>query len=197
LWRRDYIKYELDPPEMERVVVAIDPAVSNEIGSDETGIIVVGKGVDGKAYVFADESGKFRPEEWARRAISAFNTYDGDCMVAEVNQGGDMVEAVIKTQAKNQVIRYKAVHATKGKAIRAEPIAALYEQNKVRHVGPFPELEDQMCSFTIGFDRKSQGYSPDRVDALVWALTELFPSMTKRVTMNEPVSIPKLQRLRR
>lgn len=180
LWRRGYIKYESDIPEMVRIVVAIDPAVSNETGSDETGIMVVGKGADGKAYVLADESGKFRPEEWSRRAISAYNTYDGDCMVAEINQGGDMVQSMIKAQAKGQVIPYKGVHATRAKQVRAEPIAALYEQNKVRHVGPFAELEDQMCSFTIGFDRKAQGYSPDRVDALVWALTELFPSIVHK-----------------
>lgn len=189
LWRRDYIKHEAALPDMVRVVVAIDPAISNDTGSDETGIIVAGLGVDGKGYVLSDESGKFRPEEWARRAISAFHTYDADCMVAEINQGGAMVEATIKAQSKGAVIPYKGVHATKGKVTRAEPIAALYEQGKVRHVDIFSELEDQMCSFTIGFDRKAQGYSPDRLDGLVWALTELFPSIVNK-PRPAPVQVP-------
>ena len=180
LWRRDFIKYEDVLPDMVRVVVGVDPAISNDIGSDETGIVVMGLGVDGKGYVLSDESGKFRPEEWARRAISAFHTFDADRIVAEINQGGAMVEATIKAQAKGAVIPYRGVHATKGKVTRAEPIAALYELGKVRHADGFPELEDQMCSFTIGFDRKAKGYSPDRLDALVWAATELFPSMVTR-----------------
>lgn len=180
LWRRDYIKYEESLPEMVRVVVGVDPAISNDIGSDETGIVVMGLGVDGKGYVLSDESGQFRPEEWARRAISAFHTYDADRIIAEINQGGAMVEATIKAQAKGAIIPYKGVHATKGKVTRAEPIAALYEQGKVKHADAFPELEDQMCSFTIGFDAKAKGYSPDRLDALVWAATELFPSMITR-----------------
>jgi len=180
LWRRTDIKYEDTLPDMVRVVVGIDPAISNDIGSDETGIIVMGLGVDGKGYVLSDESGKYRPEEWARRAISAFHTYDADRIIAEINQGGAMVEATIKAQSKGAVIPYRGVHATKGKVVRAEPIAALYEMGKVKHAGSFPELEDQMCSFTIGFDSKAQGYSPDRLDALVWAATELFPSMVSK-----------------
>ena len=180
LWRRDYIAYEECLPEMVRVVVSVDPAVSNDIGSDETGIMVVGLGVDGKGYVLADESGKFRPEEWARRAISAFHTFDADRVVAEINQGGDLVKNTIIAQAKGAVVPYRGVHATKGKWTRAEPIAALYEAGKVKHADVFAELEDQLCSFTIGFDRKAKGYSPDRLDALVWALTELFPSIVTR-----------------
>ena len=191
LWRRDYIKYEDSLPDMVRVVVGVDPAISNDIGSDETGIIVMGLGVDGKGYVLGDESGKFRPEEWARRAISAFHTFDADRIVAEINQGGAMVEATIKAQSKGAVIPYRGVHATKGKAVRAEPIAALYEQSKVKHAGAFPELEDQMCSFTIGFDSKAQGYSPDRLDALVWAATELFPSMVNK-PKPKPVLAPTI-----
>jgi len=179
LWQRKYIKVD-DPPEMKRIVVAVDPAVSNNPGSDETGIIVAGLGLDGRGYILADESGKFRPEEWARRAISAYDTFDADCIVAEVNQGGDMVEATVKAQAKNRVIPYRAVHATRGKQVRATPIAALYEQGKVRHAQAFQELEDQCCAFTIDFDRNAQGYSPDRVDALVWALTDLFPQMVQK-----------------
>lgn len=179
LWRRGYIKHD-EPPEMKRVVVSVDPATTNKSGSDETGIVVMGLGVDGRGYVLADESGKFRPEEWARRAVSLFDTYDADRIVAEVNQGGDMVHSMVKQAAPNRTIPYKAVTATRSKQVRAEPIAALYEQGKVRHAEPFPVLEDQMCSFTIGFDRKEQGYSPDRLDALVWGLTELFPSLVMR-----------------
>jgi len=179
LWQRKYIKVD-DPTEMKRIVVAVDPAVSNNPGSDETGIIVAGLGLDGRGYILADESGKFRPEEWARRAISAYDTFDADCIVAEVNQGGDMVESTVKAQAKNRVIPYRAVHATRGKQVRATPIAALYEQGKVRHAQTFQELEDQCCAFTIDFDRNAQGYSPDRVEALVWALTDLFPQIVQK-----------------
>jgi predicted phage terminase large subunit-like protein len=176
LWRRGYIKHD-NPPEMKRIVVSIDPAAKSEVGSDESGIIVAGVGVDDRGYVLADETGKYRPEEWARRAVSLFDTYDADCIVAEVNQGGEMVEAMIKAAARGRTVPYRAVTATRAKQVRAEPIAALYEQGKVRHAKPFQQLEDQMCAFTIGFDRKAQGYSPDRVDALVWAFTELFPSI--------------------
>ena len=175
LWQRKYIQRD-DAPPLDRIVVAIDPAVSNEPGSDETGLIVAGM-VGDRGYVLADESGKFRPEEWARRAVSLYDTYDADCIVAEVNQGGDMVGSMVKAAAKGRTIPYHAVHATKGKFTRAEPVAALYEQGKVRHVGEFPQLEDQMCSFTIALDRKGQGYSPDRVDALVWAFADLFPKL--------------------
>ena len=180
LWRRKFISYEDSPPEMIRVVVAIDPAVSSEIGSDETGIIVMGLGVDRRGYVIADESGRFRPEEWARRAISAFHTYDADKIIAEINNGGAMVEATIKAVARGAVIPYKGVHATRGKFLRAEPIAALYEMGKVRHVEPMTQLEDQMCSFIVGEDRDKKGYSDDRVDALVWAGTELFPRIVQK-----------------
>lgn len=180
LWRRGYIKHD-SPPEMKRIVVAIDPAAKSEVGSDETGIIVAGLGVDDRGYILADDSGKYRPEEWARRAISLYDTYDADCVVAEVNQGGEMVEAMIKAAARGRTVRYRAVTATRAKQVRAEPIAALYEQGKVRHAEPFTQLEDQMCAFTIGFDRKAQGYSPDRLDALVWALTEIFPSIASPV----------------
>ena len=180
LWRRGFIKHD-DPPEMKRIVIAVDPAAKSEIGSDETGLIVAGLGIDDRGYILDDGSGKYRPEDWARRAISLHDTYDADCIVAEVNQGGEMVEAMIKAAARGRTIRYRAVTATRAKQVRAEPIAALYEQGKVRHAKPLTQLEDQMCAFTIGFDRKAQGYSPDRVDALVWALTELFPSIASPV----------------
>lgn len=176
LWRRGWIKRD-NLQQYGRVVVSLDPATTNTVGSDETGIIVAAVGGDGRGYIMADESGKFRPEEWARRAISLFDTYGADAIVAETNQGGDMVEAIIKAEARGRTIPVRKVTATRAKHVRAEPIAALYEQGKIRHTQEFPTLEDQMCAFTLGFDRKAQGYSPDRVDALVWALTDLFPGM--------------------
>jgi predicted phage terminase large subunit-like protein len=179
LWRRSYITHE-EPPELERIVIALDPAVSNNSGSDETGIVVVGRDASGRGYVLEDDSGRYRPEDWARRAVSLFDQFEADCIVAEVNQGGDLVEAIIKAAARGRAIPVRKVHATRGKHVRAEPIAALYEQGKVRHAQSFPALEDQMCSFTTDFDRKSQGYSPDRVDALVWGMTDLFPAMVAK-----------------
>lgn len=195
LWRRDFIKRSQVredgswPIELTRIVVAVDPAVSTAPGSDETGIVAVGYGADGNGYVIADESGRFRPEEWARRAISLYRSVAADRIVAEVNQGGDMVEATIRAQAPE--VPYRAVRATRGKAIRAEPVAALYERGKVFHVGAFPELEDQMCSITTGFDRKAIGWSPDRVDALVWAMTDLFPALSSPVTATGPMKAPQ------
>jgi phage terminase large subunit-like protein len=111
------------------------------------------------------------PIEWARAAISAYHSYGADRIVAEVNNGGDMVENTIRMVESN--VSYAAVHASRGKVVRAEPVAALYEQGKIHHVGAFPTLEDQMCGFTADFDRANAGYSPDRVDALVWAFTAL------------------------
>lgn len=154
-------------PELRRIVVAIDPAVSVSETSDETGIVVAGVGVDGKGYVLEDCSGKYSPTEWARRAIDAYNRHHADRVVAEANQGGAMVENTLRVLDKNLPI--KLVHASKGKVTRAEPISALYEQGRVHHVGAFDQLEDQLCSFTPG----SSG-SPDRLDALVWALTALI-----------------------
>jgi len=187
LWRRAWISKDTAPV-MGRVVIAVDPATTNTAGSDETGIIAMGIGMDGRGYVLADESGKYRPEEWARRAISLFDTFDADCVVAEVNQGGDMVESMIKAAAKGRSVPVQKVTATRGKHIRAEPIAALYEQGKVRHCDEFPELVDQLCAFTIGFDRAAQGYSPDRVDALVWGFTSLFPGIITKPPKRLPVA---------
>lgn len=184
LWRRKFITYE-EPPQLERIVIALDPATTNNPGSDETGIIVAARDASGRGYALEDDSGRYRPEDWARRAISLFDQYQADCIVAEVNQGGDMVEAMIKAAARGRTIPVRKVTATRGKHVRAEPIAALYEQGKVRHAKPLAELEDQMCSFTLDMDRKSLGYSPDRVDALVWAMWDLFPKIVHRA--EEPV----------
>jgi hypothetical protein len=184
LWRREFFKRSRlkedgrYPVDMRRIVIAIDPAASTEPGSDETGIVAIGQGSDGNGYVLADESGRYRPEEWARRAISLFRSLDADRVVAEVNNGGDMVEATIRAQATD--VPYKGVRATRGKAKRAEPVAALYERGKILHIGEFTALEDQMCSVTVDFDSKVAGWSPDRVDALVWGVTELFPSLSAK-----------------
>ena len=118
-----------------------------------------------------DLSSKYAPHEWAAKAIEANQRHKADRIVAEINNGGAMVEATIG--ALDPLVSFKSVHASRGKVVRAEPIAALYKQRKVHYVGNFPTLEDQMCAFTSDFDRARVGYSPDRVDALVWALTEL------------------------
>jgi phage terminase large subunit-like protein len=159
-------------PELTRIVVAIDPAVSSGEHSDETGIIVAGKTGEGHGYVLADLSGHHRPAEWAKAAITACHTHGADRIVAEVNNGGEMVEATLRMIDPN--VPYAAVHAARGKVARAEPVATLYEQGRIHHLGALPQLEDQMCAFSSDFDRDSAGYSPDRVDALVWALSELF-----------------------
>jgi phage terminase large subunit-like protein len=157
-------------PELQRVVVAIDPAVSSHEGSDETGIIVAGKDERGHGWVLEDLAGRYQPHEWAQTAIEAYHRHSADRIVAEVNQGGDMCENTIRMI--DPKVPYSAVHASRGKFTRAEPIAALYEQGRVHHVGQFPRLEDQMTSFVPDIDRGKMG-SPDRLDALVWALTEL------------------------
>lgn len=170
LWNRDMLDglRTKETPELIRVVVAIDPAVTSGEHSDETGIIVAGKDRDGHGYILADLTCRKSPEGWAREAIRAYHAYEADRIVAEVNQGGDMVEHTLRTLDRN--IPYQAVHASRGKRTRAEPVAALYEQGKIHHVGSFPQLEDQMCLYTPdGYDG-----SPDRVDALVWSLTELL-----------------------
>jgi phage terminase large subunit-like protein len=176
LWRRPVLDAlrvkERDLPPLKRIVVAVDPAMSSNDDSNETGIVVAGLGEDGHGYVLDDVSGIFSPDEWAREAISLYWTRAADRVVGEVNNGGEMIENTLRIVDPN--VSYRAVWATKGKFIRAEPISALYEQGRVHHVGTFAQLEDQMCSFTPDFDRKTAGYSPDRMDALVWALTELM-----------------------
>jgi predicted phage terminase large subunit-like protein len=176
LWRMDQIDAPRLPAEgsplwLNRIVVAVDPAVSTTENSDETGIIVAGIDDSGHFYVIDDQSDRYSPSEWARRAVDTYNRWQADRIVIEVNQGGDMVKSTLRNIDKNIPIR--EVHASRGKATRAEPISALYEQGRVSHVGSFPRLEDQMCSFTSDFNRNTAGYSPDRVDALVWALTSL------------------------
>jgi phage terminase large subunit-like protein len=157
-------------------VVAIDPAVTSGDDADETGIIVAGKDERDHGYVLGDYSGRYSPIEWAQRAIRAYREHEADRIVAEVNNGGEMVEATLHMVDPN--VPFTAVRASRGKVVRAEPVAALYEQSRVHHVGGFAELEDQMAAFTVDFDRKTAGYSPDRVDALVWAMTDLLVQAT-------------------
>jgi len=163
-------------PALIRIVVGVDPAASSGEAANENGIIVAGIAANGHAYIIEDWSLRGSPDEWARKAVAAYRKHDADALIAESNQGGEMVSAVIKSVAD---IPVKLVRATRGKYVRAEPVSALYEQGRVHHAGVMPELEDQMISFTPerAADR-SDGYSPDRVDALVWALTELFPDIT-------------------
>lgn len=158
-----------EAPEMKRVVVGIDPAVTNNAQSDETGIVVCGLGLDERYYVLDDISGKMSADAWAKTAINAYYKHKASRIIAEVNNGGDLVERLIRTVDKN--VPYSKVTASRGKIVRAEPISALYEQERVSHVGTFTKLEDQMCSYT-----GATGASPDRLDALVWAMTELSRS---------------------
>lgn len=163
-------------PDMSRVLISVDPPISSEPRSDEAGIIAGGLGVDKHGYVLGDYSCRGTPREWAERAIDAYDLHEADAIVAEVNQGGEMVANTIHSIRPG--VKVIEVRATRGKHIRAEPISALYGLDRINHVGAFPELEAQMCLMT------AEGYqgdgSPDRVDALVWLFTELFPKMTKR-----------------
>lgn len=185
LWTRDGLdKTRKGPsdklPDMQRVCVAIDPAGKSQEtalseGTAETGIVVVGLGVDGRGYVLDDLSCSLSPNGWARRALSAYDQYSADCIVVETNQGGDMVKNTIRSVRNVSVVE---VTASRGKVTRAEPIAALYEQGRVSHVGTHADLEDQMVLFTpLGIAGETTG---DRVDALVWGLSQLFPSIIRK-----------------
>jgi len=154
-------------PELTRIIVAVDPAGGSGESNDETGICVVGLGLDGRGYVLADRSCKLSPEGWARQVIDAFDEFGCVRVIVEKNFGGEMVEAVLRQQ--RSTIPLKSITAKRGKYIRAEPISALYEQGRVSHVGTFEKLEDQMCQWVQG----ESDYSPDRIDALVHGLTDL------------------------
>ena len=182
LWNRRNIEANrvTKAPDLKRLVVGVDPNASNTENSDEIGIIVAGIDNEGIGYVLEDLSMLGSPNEWGTTAITGYYKYKADRIVAEINQGGNMVEFVLRSIDKN--IAYKGVHASKGKYTRAEPISALYEQNKVKHVGTFPKLEDEMCEWEPGMD------SPNRMDALVWALTELMLKEEGRLkTINKSV----------
>lgn len=167
-------------PELRRVVVAVDPSGTKGDGAgDDIGIVVAGLGIDGHAYVLEDATCQLSPEGWGRRAVDRYRRWEADRIVGEKNFGGDMVRFTIRTA--DEKVSYRDVSASRGKVVRAEPVAALYEQGKVHHVGDFPDLEDQLCNFT------ANGYvgdaSPDRADALVWALTELMLGSTYRYNL--------------
>jgi phage terminase large subunit-like protein len=171
LWQLERIeegRVRLAPQPFERVVVAIDPAVTFGPDADETGIIVTALAADGCAYVIDDLSGRYPPSEWAQRAIMAYRMYSADRIVGEVNNGGALVEHTLRSV--DPGIPFKAVHASRGKLTRAEPVSALYQQGRVHHVGVFGPLEDQMT----GYDGARSGTSPDRLDALCWGITELM-----------------------
>jgi phage terminase large subunit-like protein len=174
LWKPSFLLHEASPPQLSRIIVAIDPAVTHGEKSDETGIVVVGKDEKGRGYVLEDLSGRYSPIEWIDLAVRAFHRHCADRIVAEVNNGGDMVENLLHTLHPH--IPYKAVRATRGKYRRAEPIAALYEQGKIFHTKTFLELEEQLLNYT-----PQSTSSPDRLDALVWGLTFLFAFEEKRL----------------
>ena len=185
LWQRALIKHEPVPEgvDLTRVVVGVDPSVSDGEEAAECGIVVAGQGSDGRYYVLEDGSLRAGPDRWARRATLLLHEHNGDRLIAETNQGGKMVELVLRTIDAN--VPYRGVHASVGKQARAEPVAALYEQHKVVHVKPFADLEDQLCTWTL-----EDGDSPDRLDALVWALTELaLQPQRHQVSVTAPILV--------
>lgn len=178
-------------PDMVRIVVAVDPsgaAGEEDTRSDEIGIVVCGLGKDGRGYILEDLSGRMAPAMWGKAAVSAFDRWEADCIVAEENFGGAMVQEVIRgasADAERKVggtVPYRSVKASRGKIARAEPIAALFEQQKISLVGHFPDMEDQFCSMTTAGYLGSR--SPDRADAAIWGLASLFPAMTKQDPAN-------------
>jgi hypothetical protein len=192
LWTREMIRRGEAPPFI-RVVVGVDPPASSSGGSALAGIVVCGLGVDRRGYVLADHSGRMSPGEWGRKVVEAYDTFNADRIVAEGNQGGEMVRHTIQTVRENAPVTI--VHASRGKQARAEPVAALYEQGKVDHVGTFPALEDEMCTW----EPLSAMPSPDRLDAMVWAMTDLaigggpmVYAQTVEEVVCDPISIPSI-----
>jgi len=171
LWSRELINSTrvIKYPDLVRIVVGVDPTGSR---GNECGIVVAGLGTDGHGYILDDRSLLGSPGEWADTVLTAYNRNQADMVVGEANYGGDMVESTIMQAAKNQrqVIRYKNVHASRGKAVRAEPVVANYEHDKIHHIGDFSYLEDEMVTWIPGESRES----PNRIDAMVWAITELM-----------------------
>lgn len=198
LWTDDMLaknrrlgRREENLPDWLRIVVAIDPSGCSgeeDTRSDEIGIAVCALGTDGHGYLLEDLSGRYGPNGWGKIATDAYHRHKADRVVGESNFGGAMVEAVVRAADPN--VAYSEVHASRGKVVRAEPIAALYEQNKIHHIGYFPEIEEQLCAMTTA------GYqglrSPDRADAAIWAFTELFPGLTKKQNKREPLKYPKV-----
>lgn len=182
LWQRDQLEAlrVLKAPALARVVIGVDPAVTSGEGSDETGIIGAGVGRDGHGYVLEDASLRGTPHAWASAAVTLYHKLRADRIVAEANQGGQMVEHTIHTV--DASVPVTLVHASRGKTARAEPVAAIYEQGHAHHVGTFPQLEDQQATWTQG------DASPDRLDALVWALTDLLLGERRVPLADEPTA---------
>ena len=172
LWTRAALEAARGPRgELRRIVVAVDPPATSRRSSDACGIVVAGRDESDRAVILADATlSAARPQDWARRVAAVYAAHEADCVVAEVNQGGDMVATVLRMI--DPTLPVREVRASRGKWLRAEPVAALYAQGRVIHAAPFLQLEDEMCDF--GHDGLSGGRSPDRVDALVWAVTELL-----------------------
>ena len=174
LWSSELIdqaRWQGKLPEFERIVIGVDPAVTSGRNSDFTGIVAAGKTFDNEYFVLEDASLRSSPYQWAQRVKQLFDFWQADRVVGEVNQGGDLIEMALRTAAPE--LPYQAVRATRGKLLRAEPVAALYEQKKVHHAGVFRELEDEMLNY-----RPGAADSPDRLDAMVWALTSLIGAST-------------------
>lgn len=173
LWTRVMIESarERQRPPLARIAVAVDPPASSSQRADRCGLVVAGIDSDGIGHVLEDATlAGARPHEWAEKAVALYRRHEADALVVEVNQGGEMVESVIREV--DAGVPVVSVRATRGKYLRAEPVAALYAQGRVRHAGTFPDLEDEMCAF--GPRGLEGGRSPDRLDALVWALTHLM-----------------------
>lgn len=160
-------------PEMERIVIGVDPAVTSGENSDTTGIVAAGRGSDDLIYILQDASLHAKPQVWGRKVVDLYHQLRADRVVGEVNNGGDLVEELLRSF--DDTLPFRAVRAARGKTARAEPVAALYEQGKVKHCGIFPELEEEMCSYLPG-----SPFSPDRMDAMVWAVTELTRTRSGR-----------------
>ena len=161
-------------PPLMRIVVAIDPAVTSGEDSDETGIVVAGITSDGQYYVLEDLTMRSSPDKWARTAVEAYRRWSADRIIGETNNGGDMIESLLRQV--DPTVSYRKVTATRGKILRAEPVASIYEQGRAHHAGSFQALEDQMCNYTPESD-----FSPDRLDALVWAMTELMEGASSMI----------------
>lgn len=184
LWKRGRIEeirvgrpgMPASAPKMRRIVVAVDPAVTANEDCDETGIVCCGLGADGHAYVIEDASlEQATPDQWGKQAVAVYQRHHADCIVGEVNNGGDLVEANVRSAAKSLKVQiaFSQVRASRGKAVRAEPVSGLYEQGRVHHIGVLAKLEDQMCTWDPVLSTKS----PDRVDALVWGISEFLEKM--------------------
>ena len=179
LWKQNMLDEHrvIRTPELERIVIGVDPAVTGNEESDLTGIVAAGMGVDGRIYVIADKSCRSSPLDWAKQVVQLYRELEADRVVGEVNNGGDLIESLLREFEPD--ISFRAVRATRGKIIRAEPVAALYEKGKVSHAGVFHDLEDELTGFSPAVNCKS----PDRLDALVWAVTDLVRPVSRLVVV--------------